>query len=715
MNTKPTFQSEAKRRMSSSHSNLPSGIRQLLQRVVVALCLAISAFASLPQTSLANEISGGGITVKSLQNGTIEAESSVGKFTLRSNAEGCVTNHTSVRTVNDDAVEVVRGLEGPQGQTCQVTEQFTPTANSIRWTVTVEADGEPWTVPITLDTEFVDPSGMQFWRSGIGSTESEWRDPLKNTELEKGDWVYGRVEGICLPLASVFRPQQDAGLSLICSPEDVILDLNLQSSESGIRFVHGQHRLGNGRAVTFHADLVSHPADCRGALVWMTTRYASMFNPPVPAVHAMAGCGAYSAFDEVPDVEKMKKMAFRINWWAYFDWPYLGMNLPPMSRSDEPWVCCDPYKTGIRREMTYDQLNEYARNMKKAGFFALNYFTTTEFGTFMKGADAVDYDIPEKELWKDCNSFAFRKIKDGILMGRNDVPADNGWKNGYGMDAGGPNYRAFLVEQAKRQVEQLPEFSGICVDRLDWLQQVNRKGDDGVSFVNNRTGRSVRLGWMDMMDEVAAIFHDADKVIFANLCNSYRVEVAKYLDGVYDEFGHMGPRLNASALLCLRKPLLAWTPAASTLGSDPDGYFQRHLHLGAYPTAPYPLNNHTITPNARAETQYMDYGPLLDAIRGKTWVLFPHCVTVADETAKANLFEVPDGWVLPVTFASDQKIVKVIVRNVPGITSTLTFDALHPGVAEPKPLTAKAVGETVELQVPIHRGCAMVRLRRLES
>jgi hypothetical protein len=682
-------------------------------RVWILLGIFLSLVGNVfAQDEAIQKISGGGISLQVTADGNTTGTSAIGKFTVRAAAAECVPNNLQVRSLDGGAVEIVRGLEGPQGQTCQVTERFAPTTNGVRWTVAVEAEGEPWTTPITLGAVFDESAGMQFWRAGIGSeAKAGWPDPLKLIPLAAGKWIYGRGEGTSLPLASVFRSGKDAGLSLVCSPADLLLVLDLQAFTNGISFIHSQHRLGQGRRISFTVDLVAHAADWRGGLDWMTRQYPKFFDPPLPAVDAMAGCGAYSAFDEIPDAAKMKKMSFRMNWWAYFDWPYLGMNLPPMARNDEPWVCCDPYKTGVRREMTFDKLNDYARRMKAAGFFPLNYFTTTEFGTFMKGPEGMQTNLPEAELWKDCTSFAYLKIKDGMLLNKQGGPVDNGWKNGGAMDAGGPNYRAFLIEQAHRQVERLPEFSGVCIDRLDWLNQVNSRGDDGVSWYNNKPGRLVRIGWLNMMAEMAGIFHQSNKVIFANPCTSYRVEVAQYLDGIYDEFGHDGWRLNASALLCVRKPLMAWTPSKTTLGTNADAFFQRHLYMGAYPTVPYPKNNHTINPDPWAETQYMDYGPLLDAMRGKKWVLTPHCIEVVAGAAKANLFQVPGGWVIPVGFADGSKSVKILIRNVPGISTKLKMDALHPGVEKPQPVSAKLNGDALELEVPVHRGGAMVRLQ----
>jgi len=74
----------------------------------------------------------------------------------------------------------------------------------------------------------------------------------------------------------------------------------------------------------------------------------------------------------------------------------------------------------------------------------------------------------------------------------------------------------------------------------------------------------------------------------------------------------------------------------------------------------------------------MDYGPLLDAMRGKKWVLTARCVESANPNVKVNLFQTPGGYALPVTFGGKMKSVTVRLRNIPGLDK-LSGKALHPG------------------------------------
>jgi len=138
---------------------------------------------------------------------------------------------------------------------------------------------------------------------------------------------------------------------------------------------------------------------------------------------------------------------------------------------------------------------------------------------------------------------------------------------------------------------------------------------------------------------------------------------------------------------------------------------QRHLHLGAFPTAPYPYNNHCINPEPSADRLYMDYGPLLDAMRGKKWVLAPRCVETTTPGVKVNLFEVPAGYALPVSFGGQAATATVKVRNIPGLDK-LKAVALHPGVEIAAPVASTVEEGALTLTIPLKRGCAMVQLTK---
>jgi hypothetical protein len=262
----------------------------------------------------------------------------------------------------------------------------------------------------------------------------------------------------------------------------------------------------------------------------------------------------------------------------------------------------------------------------------------------------------------------------------------------------------------------------------------NTNADDGVSWINDHPARSLCLSWDDLFSKLGPIMRQAGKVIFASPLFA-RLDVYRDIDGFYDEFGYDGRGLNSSALMGLDKPVLAWTYNESLFRTDPDSFFQRHLLMGAYPTAPYPWNNHCIVPDMswdkfyydhaalverdtghlwmKTEQYYLDYGPLLDAMRGKKWVLLPHCVEAVGDTAKVNLFEVPEGYAMPVMFGGKAEFADVLIRNIPGLDA-MNYAVIQPGVetaVSPTVLFKDENGATL-LRVPLLRGCAMVMLKK---
>jgi len=187
----------------------------------------------------------------------------------------------------------------------------------------------------------------------------------------------------------------------------------------------------------------------------------------------------------------------------------------------------------------------------------------------------------------------------------------------------------------------------------------------------------------------------------------------RQVDGIYDEHGMWAFNLNTSAFLALRRPLICWTPEEATLGDEPDSYFQRHLYLGAFPTVPFPGNDHTILPSPTADAAYLAYGALFNALRGRRWVLLPEVVSVADGAALANVFEVPDGFVVPVVLGGAAEQARVTLRGLPWGSRDTSPEAavLHPGVGASTSLPGRWVGDELHFDVPLVRGGALLLLR----
>ena len=596
------------------------------------------------------------------------------------------------------------------GRNLRVVDRFKPAGESIRWEIEIVSDGQPWTTAIATELNYPATAATRFWTAWSDPERKggEWRDPLAACPLASAAWNFGGPTSsgdyAALPLATLLEPADDFGLSLAFSPQDTILcGSRLTTTPSGvIRFSRVNYRLGDGKPVRFAMNLISHEADWRGGLRWMTERYPEFFEPPNPRAGAMAGCGAYSGDEGPIDVAKFKKMAFRVNWKLSDDFPYMGMFIPPVKDADEKWdrSCDEKAPPDKPRWTTCRRLNDYARYMKTNGFYVLNYFNVTEFGKNMGGAPERKSGDPE--LWKDPRAFLTTQLPGAILVGGNAT-----CYAASAVDPGDPPFQKFILEQAERHNRLVPDSFGLCIDRLDWLDHVNTNADDGLSWINGKSARSLCVSWNTLLARLGPKMHRADKVVFVNPIYS-RLDLLRQVDGIYTEFGQDGRSLNASALMGLRKPVLAWSYNETLHQPDPDSFFQRHLLLGVYPTAPYPWNNHCINPETSADQEYLDYGPLLDAMRGKKWVLTPHCIEVVNLAAKANLFRVTDGWVAPVTFGGANASVTLEIGPLPGLKKGVRCEVLHPGQPKPAPIPVAWKQSGLEVQVPLQRGCAMV-------
>jgi hypothetical protein len=98
-------------------------------------------------------------------------------------------------------------------------------------------------------------------------------------------------------------------------------------------------------------------------------------------------------------------------------------------------------------------------------------------------------------------------------------------------------------------------------------------------------------------------------------------------------------------------------------------------------------------------------------MRGKRWVLKQHVISVNDHSARANVFEVPGGYAIPVTFAENTSEVTVILRDLLDMHERITgITVFHPGEAKTSSVQERTIGQETRIVVPVQRGCALVKL-----
>ena len=700
------------------------------------------------------------ITKEGIASITISESGQTYQVLGSSQLAGCITTgKVSIQPLKNGGVELERKLQSLKTKDkCTLIERFTPAGESIRWEIEIRGNGDPWSTMIQSGIKWPASESSRFWapwsdprigrketsppgapvRDQLSTPELDfnWGDPLiPHSFVDDTLWYgapYFRYEEphvifvpfqrdlICIPMVSVIEKDSDTGISLILDPNDEILDLTLSCTEEGLlSFNRIYNRISKQHALHFAMDLVVHEADWRGGLRWMSQRYPDFFEPVIESAADMAGTSAYSNHEREFDVAKMKKMAFTTIWQASFDFPYMGMFIPPVG-DQEPWIRFGGDTTSILH------MRMYAKSLREKGIYVLNYFNVTEFGTKMDRPVPPEKKLAESEIWKDPNQFFYYRLseswlpvpdrvnRDSVWWHRETEPGGSHltWEAGIVTDPGEPVYRDFLLDQAQKHVKYIPEASGIAIDRMDWLRMYNEERDDGITWFVDRPARSLITSWKLLMKELAPIMHDAGKTIFVNN-HVKRIDLLKNTDGIFDEFTQAGSPLNTTAFLCIRKPALGWTNDSTDIVKEgPDAFFQKYLYMGAYPMAPFPGNDHSILPGVWTDQQYLEYGPMLSAMKNRKWVLEPHCIEIRDGLAKVNLFEVPSGYLVPVVFGYDEKPVTIVLQNIEGLES-VKCEALYPGEEIPASIHSFYENGKLTIEAPLQRGCAMIKVKRL--
>ncbi|MFT3934446.1 MAG: hypothetical protein QM726_12565 [Chitinophagaceae bacterium] len=640
-------------------------------------------------------------------------------------------------------------------QRCKLIETFSVTANSIRWQIEIAGtnkEAKSWSSIIKTIVQYPKDNDTRFWTSwGAPQFDSAncdpaliaslspyknnvkgWLDPLVPMPFSNQTMYYGAPpfdtadtklgfipsQGnlFAIPFASVFD-KNTQGFSVFLSPEDNIINLQMKTRETGIiEFDRMYNRISNGKKISFSLDLAVHENDWRSALQWFADHYPDYTKPVNKQAKVLGGTAAYSNFFDAFDSQKMKRMAFTVNWQASFDFPYMGMFLPPVNRTTK-WTRLGGGSISIK------EMDDYAATMKKKGFYVMSYFNVTEFGSWFKYPCATN-SVSTDTLWKDCSAYLCKQFPNALLKVGENVNRSKldkrtiasgpyySWKDAVATDCGDSAYKKFLLQQAQRHIREIPNSFGICIDRLDWLRFFNEQADDGISWFNGKPARSLVSSWKALMEELGPMMHHAGKYILVN--NHYkRIDLLKHADGILDEFTNETSPLNTTAFLTLDKPALGWTPDKGVIDAvGGDNFFQKYLYLGVFPMCPFPGNDHALQPDSSVDKLYLDYGPLMNQLKEKRWVLKVNVISVKDDKAKVNLFATKSGYAIPVVYGKEEHVT-IVLQDKALLAGNFVYKVYQPGISAPVTIKSKRVGATIELNVPLVRGAAMVSVSKL--
>lgn len=117
----------------------------------------------------------------------------------------------------------------------------------------------------------------------------------------------------------------------------------------------------------------------------------------------------------------------------------------------------------------------------------LNYFNVTEFGKNMSPVEKPMRLAAGPELWKEPQAFLANEFPFDAIY----CPGAATCYNASVVDVGDRAYQKFILTQAARHNRLIPDFAGICIDRLDWLAHFNRRADDGIGWVDGKPARDL--------------------------------------------------------------------------------------------------------------------------------------------------------------------------------------------------------------------------------
>lgn len=647
---------------------------------------------------------------------------------------------SEIKRLRSGSYERRSGLVQDSGKgSCKMTEVFTVMRNRIHVQVVISTEGNDWgsTISTTLNLNGREPLPTMWtaWASppanGVNiNAPYYWNDPLQPAAIPNSTFYYGappfnydtmrtgfipfQDNLFCIPMISLLYEKSGRGITLALSPDDQLIDLELHTNTNGqIRFDRLSNRISKNNLLRFSYDLMIHDNNWQDGLNWMRSQYPAYFYPENPMANRMAGTGAYAAYSKETldfDARKMKQMAFTVNWQASFDFPYMGLFLPPV-KPDETW------KRFGGGTISVNEMDRFAKSYRDKGFHVLNYFNVTEFGTAIKFPP--DSTLQPPGNWQDATSYLYNHFKAAILPMPKKAITDPAlknipgavpyftWEYGIAMDCGDNTYSHFLLDQLDRHIREIPSSSGICIDRLDWLRMFNENADDGISWFDGKPARSLISSWKKLAPQMASRLHGSNKVLFVNN-HTKRLDILKQVDGLFDEFTYSGSALNLTAFLTLSKPALGWTDNAATIRKEGgDHFFQKYLYMGVFPMCPFPLNDHSITSAPDIDSLYLDYGPMLNRLKGKSWYLQTRAVAIKDKQAKINLFKIDGGYAIPVVYGNTGT-VELTLKKLPGMHNSENLSIYYPGKSEPVTTRIRFRNGQAKLNLALERNCALV-------
>lgn len=570
-----------------------------------------------------------------------------------------------------------------------VTQKWSVTNLGLLWDIDLVGTGPRAGHHVSVGFPILSPKLQLFLPTAHGARDlSAYRSSAGPQWYSAQSWTIG--ESYLLPLASVFDPSTDEGLTIALAADEILPFYVEWSDARFLRFHFVNRALGGGKSSPIRFRLFSHRADYRSVVQTFADWYPAYFRPVLPR-------GPYEGpfyFDNIqfnPDLEEISRQNLRYVW-SCFWFTHMGEFLPDASE----WR---PFTFGAYGElMTDDRIRSFirARHDQNIGTYA--YFNLNEWG----GAD-----------WTATNTSSlqtlFSQFPDSLLVNLHGDYIDGFAQSLYVNPRPQNSIYQYYLDQIMRHVTRLPELDGFIIDRLDTAQGVDWSHDDGTSMAQNRPYENMAGPIVNMLGEMTQIAHAHGMRVFGN--QIYQLAIAGNLDGICAE--NFEP---AAALLCPFKPLSCWSPAV--YDSDLlalEGQLKQRLQSAMLPhVIAHERGFAQQRPDPEAADLMEVYAPLFGKYIGKEQVLTPHCVSVTGPN-DANLFHNPGGeYLVPISsrvqFLSragrSDELVRIRLRT--SDAGELTWAHAYTADGSPYRVELFAQHRAADILVPHHQTATMV-------
>jgi len=505
--------------------------------------------------------------------------------------------------------------------------------------------------------------------------------------------VVARRNPLVLPLACVYSRTRNVGFSVVADLDAPILPATFELSRSaeGVQILLARPHLrldpGGSRTIVVH--LVPHAGDWRACLAWVRDRWPECFWVPQglekfqSAQYGwISGLGYHYPEQYLSDAY-WRHDRFR-NWpWktgvahmAGFD-RWRGQWIPAVAHkwthmTRHPEVYPEGFLDGMPpADAPYGEIVKFVESRKPTRALREKLQGIRKKGSPGEYAPSSPYIC----LWDRVTTDKLREFLD--VMHRNNVygfyylnPRDvwypyardefpdslvSGPTLAYGFDwticdpYAGSAFRKKCIDEVERLFRLYPDIDGIFLDQCFGSNR-NLGKDDGLFLDEELTPLSA-FSWdlACLIRDIAKIAHDNGKYVWQNHCHE-RIDITRYCDLALVEgriaLG-MGQEPTRYATIGNRCCVTLGPRERQYQAALRNGWYAGQLDVppldrAARLTARDRMDKMTARGADNLAWTSRLYYPLFDLLRGRHWVLQPHCITAPDGM-EGSLFKRPDG------------------------------------------------------------------------